>query len=95
MGKNISEKQMQEEIGMYVKAIAEYQGRPFNVQDLTQCSVCNIMCALVFGKRFEYNDRDFTEYLEGMDEKFKAIGGIYFSQSLKWREHLIIMNILI
>lgn len=75
MGKNVLALKIQEEVSNYVKAIALYQGQKVDLKELTNISVSNNICSIVFGRRFEYDDSSFVRYLHGLEETMKIIRG--------------------
>ena len=38
-------------------------GKPFNVHYLLRTVVTNVICSMVFGRRYEYNDEKYVRYL--------------------------------
>ncbi|XP_067674837.1 cytochrome P450 2B4-like [Haliotis asinina] len=77
-GRTIMEDKIHEEIAHFVLAVEEKKGQGFNIERLVQNAVSNVICSIVFGKRFEYTDPVFVRFLKAMDELFKnsAISGI-------------------
>ena len=63
MGSNIMAEKIQEEITHYINEINGHAGAAFDPFRLTQSSVSNNICSIVFGKRFDYDDPTFQEYL--------------------------------
>ncbi|PVD29104.1 hypothetical protein C0Q70_11701 [Pomacea canaliculata] len=57
MGKNVLAAKIEEEVKEYIRVISESQGQPLDLKHLTQASVSNNMCSIVFGKRFEWSDK--------------------------------------
>ncbi|XP_025098452.1 cytochrome P450 2U1-like [Pomacea canaliculata] len=66
MGKNVLAVKVQEEIKEYIRVISESQGQPLDLRHLTQASVSNNICSILFGKRFEYDDDVFRNNLRLM-----------------------------
>ncbi|XP_067675745.1 cytochrome P450 2U1-like [Haliotis asinina] len=77
-GRMIMEDKIHEEIAQFVLAIEEQKGQGFHIDRLAQNAVSNIICSIVFGKRFEYTDPVFVKFLKAMDDFFKysAVTGI-------------------
>ncbi|XP_025098155.1 cytochrome P450 2J2-like [Pomacea canaliculata] len=67
MGKNVLAVKIEEEVKEYIRVISESQGQPLDLKHLTQASVSNNMCSILFGKRFEYDDDVFGNNLRLMD----------------------------
>uniref|UniRef100_A0A8C4TH64 Cytochrome P450, family 2, subfamily V, polypeptide 1 n=1 Tax=Erpetoichthys calabaricus TaxID=27687 RepID=A0A8C4TH64_ERPCA len=63
VGKKSLESTIIEELGYFRQAIQEEQGRPFEPHFLINNAIANIICSMVFGRRFEYSDQRFQELL--------------------------------
>ncbi|XP_041862226.1 cytochrome P450 2J4-like [Melanotaenia boesemani] len=50
-------------------------GKSFNGQTLINNAVSNIICCLVFGNRFEYNDKQYQSILQGLNDVVRLQGG--------------------
>ncbi|CAH1781129.1 unnamed protein product [Owenia fusiformis] len=68
LGKNRSQEIIQEELQRVIEKMTESRGRPFNPRSLICCMVSNIMCSLIFGRRFDYDDKTFKRVLFCADE---------------------------
>ena len=64
MGKLSLEARIQEEIAHLLKCIESQGGEPFDPAVILSISVSNIICALVFGKRFDHEDEQFQRILK-------------------------------
>ncbi|XP_025098451.1 cytochrome P450 2J2-like isoform X2 [Pomacea canaliculata] len=67
MGKNVLAVKIQEEIKEYIRVKSESKGQPLDLSHLTQASVSNNICSILFGKRFEYDDDVFRNNLRLID----------------------------
>nr|KAG5689235.1 hypothetical protein BaRGS_014891 [Batillaria attramentaria] len=56
VGTNFLAQKIQEEITEYIRTIASKNGQPFDMTHLTQISVSNNICSILYGKRFDYDD---------------------------------------
>uniref|UniRef100_A0A8C4XH95 Uncharacterized protein n=1 Tax=Erpetoichthys calabaricus TaxID=27687 RepID=A0A8C4XH95_ERPCA len=65
VGKSSLEFRITEEFKHFQQAIQEEQGRPFDPHFLMNNAVSNIICSIVFGRRFEYSDQRFQELSSG------------------------------
>ncbi|PVD29090.1 hypothetical protein C0Q70_11687 [Pomacea canaliculata] len=88
MGKNILAEKIQEEVGEYIKALAEKKGQPQDLAQMTQVSVSNNICYIVFGKRFEYEDPVFRRHIRTIDENVQGIGSANLAQTLPFLRFL-------
>ncbi|KAM6038267.1 LOW QUALITY PROTEIN: cytochrome P450 2G1-like [Chlamydotis macqueenii] len=73
MGRKGIEGRIQEEAQALVDELRSTQGEPFDPTYLLSCAVSNVICAMVFGKRFDYRDAEFLELLQMMNEIFREI----------------------
>ena len=64
MGKLSLEVRIQEEIAHLLKCIESKGGEPFDPSDILTNSVSNIICSIVFGQRFDYEDQQFHRILK-------------------------------
>ncbi|XP_078097217.1 uncharacterized protein LOC144511115 [Mustelus asterias] len=64
MGKRSIEERIQEEAQILVAAIRDKKGIPFSIVFPVSCAVSNIICSIVFGERFEYEDKEFLKLME-------------------------------
>ncbi|XP_062843489.1 cytochrome P450 2G1-like [Trichomycterus rosablanca] len=71
MGRKRMEKWIQEECQYLLEAIRETKSDPFEPTFYLSRTVSNIICALVFGQRFSYNDVHFLRLLEIFSEGLK------------------------
>ncbi|XP_055864758.1 cytochrome P450 2J2-like isoform X3 [Biomphalaria glabrata] len=72
MGKNILAEKIIEEISFFTKELARKNGQPSDIRNLTNMSISNIICSIIFGKRFEFGDEKFTELVQMFNEAVKA-----------------------
>ena len=64
MGKRSLEFRIQEEIAHLLKCIESKGGEPFDPSVILTNSVSNIICSIVFGQRFDYEDQQFHRILK-------------------------------
>ncbi|XP_028666622.1 cytochrome P450 2J6-like [Erpetoichthys calabaricus] len=77
VGKSSLEFRITEEFKHFQQAIQEEQGRPFDPHFLMNNAVSNIICSIVFGRRFEYSDQRFQELLHLIFEALYLEGTIW------------------
>ncbi|MEQ2206816.1 hypothetical protein XENOCAPTIV_003229 [Xenoophorus captivus] len=77
LGKNMLELSICEEIGHLQEEIESERGKPFSPAGLFNKAVSNIICQLVMGKRFDYNDHKFQTMLKNMSEGMWLEGSVW------------------
>ncbi|XP_072288108.1 cytochrome P450 2G1-like, partial [Pyxicephalus adspersus] len=73
MGKKSIEARIQEEAGFLVAEIKSLKGKPLDPADLLLQAVSNVICSVVFGNRFEYNNESLRQLLRLFGETFKEV----------------------
>uniref|UniRef100_A0A3B4AM53 Cytochrome P450, family 2, subfamily Y, polypeptide 3 n=1 Tax=Periophthalmus magnuspinnatus TaxID=409849 RepID=A0A3B4AM53_9GOBI len=68
MGRKGMEQWIQEESTHLVERIKTMKGEPFDPTFFLSCSVSNIICCLVFGERFSYDDKHFLRLLQHISQ---------------------------
>ncbi|XP_042323687.1 cytochrome P450 2D14-like [Sceloporus undulatus] len=76
MGKKTLEQRVSEEAGYLCSEFKSQEGSPFDPQKLISQAVGNVICILVFGDRFEYNDETFQKLLHSSKEIIKEASRI-------------------
>ncbi|MBN3302255.1 CP2J2 protein, partial [Amia calva] len=71
VGKKTLETSILEESRFLYEAITNEQGKPFEPHNILHNAVANIICSLVFGHGFEYDDQQFHEMLKISAEIFQ------------------------
>uniref|UniRef100_A0A3P8NT18 Cytochrome P450 2K1-like n=1 Tax=Astatotilapia calliptera TaxID=8154 RepID=A0A3P8NT18_ASTCA len=59
MGKRACEDKIIEECQYLIEVFKKFQGEAFDTTQPVNCAVSNIICSIVYGSRFEYNDPEF------------------------------------
>ncbi|NXG67233.1 CP2CL protein, partial [Hemiprocne comata] len=73
MGKRTIEERIQEETEYLLEEIRETNGTPFDATFMLSCAVSNIICCIVFGKRYDYKDKDFLALMNNMNNIFELM----------------------
>ncbi|XP_066286927.1 cytochrome P450 2U1-like [Branchiostoma lanceolatum] len=66
VGRGNIEEKIREEADCLRHRIAEYEGLPFDIAHDVFVGVANIICSMVFGKRYDYKDETFRELSEAV-----------------------------
>ncbi|XP_043846430.1 cytochrome P450 2A13-like [Dromiciops gliroides] len=81
MGKRGIEERIQEEAGFLIEAMRGTKGAPIDPTFMLSCTVSNVICSIVFGDRFEYEDKQFLSMLQMMLGSFQftstSMGQLY------------------
>uniref|UniRef100_A0A3P8T9N3 Cytochrome P450, family 2, subfamily Y, polypeptide 3 n=1 Tax=Amphiprion percula TaxID=161767 RepID=A0A3P8T9N3_AMPPE len=103
MGRKGMEEWIQEESQHLVNRINSTNATPFDPTFFLSCSASNVICCMVFGQRFSYDDKDFLDLLlpvcfETHDSHFYFPSQLYniFPRLMEWlpgRQHKVFANI--
>uniref|UniRef100_A0A8C3S4Q5 Cytochrome P450 2G1 n=1 Tax=Chelydra serpentina TaxID=8475 RepID=A0A8C3S4Q5_CHESE len=73
MGKKSIEERIQEEAQFLLEAFRNTNEEPFDPTFFLSRAVSNVICSIVFGDRFDYEDKEFLSLLQMMNESFREI----------------------
>uniref|UniRef100_A0A8C5QM17 Uncharacterized protein n=1 Tax=Leptobrachium leishanense TaxID=445787 RepID=A0A8C5QM17_9ANUR len=76
MGKRSNEEMIQEEAQHLLEEFRKKKDIAFDPTVLLQQAVSNIICSIVFGKRFEYDDKDFRNLMTHLRELFTQMSSV-------------------
>ncbi|XP_070595823.1 cytochrome P450 2C23-like [Erythrolamprus reginae] len=82
MGKKSMADRILEEAHCLVGKISTFEGQSFDIVPTITASVSNVLCYVIFGNRFSYEDKNFTELLEifkTFNNFFLSIPGMIYS----------------
>uniref|UniRef100_A0A665TH94 Cytochrome P450, family 2, subfamily N, polypeptide 13 n=1 Tax=Echeneis naucrates TaxID=173247 RepID=A0A665TH94_ECHNA len=77
LGKNKMEQCICRELQYLQEEMENEKGRPFSTARLFGNSVSNIICQLVMGKRFDYNDNHFLTILKNLNDVLQKEGSVW------------------
>ncbi|XP_072195540.1 cytochrome P450 2H1-like isoform X4 [Excalfactoria chinensis] len=80
MGKKGIEERIQEEAHFLVERIRNTHEKPFNPGKFITHAVSNIICSIVFGDRFDYEDKKFLDLIVMLEENEKYQTGIQIQE---------------
>ncbi|KAM4713675.1 LOW QUALITY PROTEIN: cytochrome P450 2K1-like [Anableps anableps] len=90
MGKKVCEDKIIEECQHLIEVFKKFRGEPFDTLQPTNYAVSNIICSMVYGSRFEYNDPEFTSMVDRTNRVIQLSGSptlqLYnmFPRLFKW-----------
>ncbi|XP_078497027.1 cytochrome P450 2D6-like isoform X2 [Lissotriton helveticus] len=76
LGKKSLAERVTEEAGFLCSAFKSKGGCPFNPHLMIHNAVSNMICSIVFGDRFKYDDNNFLKVLAGFEDLLKANSGL-------------------
>uniref|UniRef100_A0A4W4DT73 Uncharacterized protein n=1 Tax=Electrophorus electricus TaxID=8005 RepID=A0A4W4DT73_ELEEL len=74
LGKKSVEERVKEEAQYLVQELQQHEGNPFYPIHPIMNAVSNIICSIVFGDRFDYNNKRFARLLELLNENIRLAG---------------------
>ncbi|XP_038672503.1 cytochrome P450 2K1-like [Scyliorhinus canicula] len=74
MGKKSIEDKITEEVNLLVNILESYKGQPFETAQIMRSAVSNIICSIIFGQRFDYEDELFISLTTLVDEATRLAG---------------------
>ncbi|KAJ8268174.1 hypothetical protein COCON_G00133460 [Conger conger] len=74
MGRSTIEDRIIDEAQQTLDVFAQYKGRPFNPTTHVNSAVSNIICVLVFGHRFQYDDQQFLRLQQLVSDSIRRSG---------------------
>ncbi|XP_038054804.1 cytochrome P450 2J6-like [Patiria miniata] len=75
VGKTSFEEKIGTEAEELMKEMAAFGGKPFNPKSFIGNAVANVICCVIFGKRYEYNDEEFKYLLDLLTQNAQLSGG--------------------
>ncbi|ELU05557.1 hypothetical protein CAPTEDRAFT_164179 [Capitella teleta] len=73
VGKKSIEGKLQIEASSLIQQLEKMEGKPYNPNPDTQVAVTNIICAIIFGERYEYGDADFSKIMDSMRDLAQSV----------------------
>ncbi|KAF4086128.1 hypothetical protein AMELA_G00102770 [Ameiurus melas] len=73
MGRHTIEDKVKEETTCLVQNISTFGDSTFNPRHLINKAVCNVICSIMFGQRFETDDPQFKLMIEAVDDYFNVL----------------------
>nr|XP_060642165.1 cytochrome P450 2C18-like [Anolis sagrei ordinatus] len=73
MGKKSIEERIREEAQYLLEQLRNTKEQPFDPTFLLNCATSNIICSVVFGKHYDYDDKKFLSIMALMHENFEIL----------------------
>ncbi|XP_048194583.1 cytochrome P450 2C42-like isoform X1 [Perognathus longimembris pacificus] len=77
VGKRSIEGCVQEEAQGLVEELKKTKGSPCDPTFILGCAPCNVICSIIFQKRFDYKDQDFLTLIEKFSENLKIRNSLW------------------
>ncbi|XP_057678894.1 cytochrome P450 2K1-like isoform X1 [Corythoichthys intestinalis] len=74
MGKKACEDKIVQECQHLLGVFRDFGGHAFDTTQPVNYAVSNVICSIVYGKRFDYDDPEFTAMVDGMNRKIQLAG---------------------
>ncbi|XP_072406395.1 cytochrome P450 2K1-like isoform X1 [Chiloscyllium punctatum] len=74
MGKKSIEDRISEEASFLVDVFESHKGQPFETAQIMYLAVSNIICSIIFGDRFDYNNEVFIHLTSMVNENTRLLG---------------------
>ncbi|XP_028665549.2 cytochrome P450 2D3 [Erpetoichthys calabaricus] len=75
LGKKSMEARIQEEVAHLTESLEKYKGQIMSPHTLLHNAVSNVICSVLLGQRFSYNDISFQEMIHCVSENLRLING--------------------
>ncbi|XP_062612824.1 cytochrome P450 2B4-like [Saccostrea cucullata] len=72
-GRRCLESQIMEEVDCLMEKLENYENEAFNIQNVLNSSTANVICSLLFGRRFAYDDARFKRLIDLLSKAFSSI----------------------
>nr|APJ38062.1 CYP2AU1 protein [Crassostrea brasiliana] len=69
-GKRCLQTQIMDEVDCLMEELEKLENKPFDIQNILNTSVSNVICSLLFGKRFGYEDAKFKHLIVLLNKLF-------------------------
>ncbi|XP_063790608.1 cytochrome P450 2K1-like isoform X2 [Pseudophryne corroboree] len=83
MGKKTVQEKIQEELIPLIETIKSHNNKPFDSHIILNSAVANVICSIVFGKRFEHDDAKFKKLSRLMEENTQLAGESKLMESVE------------
>nr|XP_048308745.1 cytochrome P450 2C70 isoform X2 [Myodes glareolus] len=95
MGKKTIEDRIQEEVFYLLEALRKTNGSPCDPSYLLACVPCNVISAVIFQRRFDYNDEIFQEFMEHFYRTLKILASPWVQEKENKKSEFTMENLVI
>ncbi|XP_072037477.1 cytochrome P450 2J4-like [Amphiura filiformis] len=88
VGKRSFEENISEEAECLAKEISNLRGKAFDPCHFFTNAASNVICSVVFGKRFEYSDISFKRLMRMLNDNFKSVGSGALNRMIPFARYL-------
>ncbi|XP_046363835.2 cytochrome P450 2J4-like [Haliotis rufescens] len=74
VGRSMMEDKIHDEVSQFLAAMEMEKSEGFDCTRLVHNAACNVICSTAFGRRFEYSDPLFRNFLKAIEECFETTG---------------------
>jgi hypothetical protein len=67
-GKRSIESKIVEEAGFFMEVLEKNKGLPVCNEDPIRKAISNVICSIIFGNRFSYDDKIFLKLIQNIDD---------------------------
>ncbi|CAG5125149.1 unnamed protein product [Candidula unifasciata] len=88
MGKNLLAEKIQEEVDCFMTYLASLEGNPTDIHLHTGVVISNIICSILIGNRFDYDDEKFQDLLQKLNRVLEDQSSISLVNFFPWLRKL-------
>ncbi|XP_077801017.1 cytochrome P450, family 2, subfamily C, polypeptide 43 isoform X7 [Macaca mulatta] len=93
MGKRSIEDRVQEEARCLVEELRKTKASPCDPTFILGCAPCNVICSIIFHKRFDYKDQQFLNLMEKFNENAKILSSPWIQEKHNQQSEFNIENL--
>ncbi|XP_063583520.1 cytochrome P450 2C19 isoform X4 [Pongo abelii] len=95
MGKRSIEERVQEEAHCLVEELRKTKASPCDPTFILGCAPCNVICSIIFQKRFDYKDQQFLNLMEKLNENTRIVSTPWIQEKQNQQSEFTIENLVI
>ncbi|XP_072195648.1 cytochrome P450 2C19-like isoform X2 [Excalfactoria chinensis] len=94
MGKRSIEERIQEEAEHLLEEFTKTNGMPFDPTFKLSCAFSNVICSIVFGRRYDYKDKKFLSLMNNMNNIFEMMNSLWGQEKDNPKSHFHMTNLI-